>query len=273
MATTYWLYDTILYIYALSLLFYFSDFVDANRRAKRMGAGLLVFVWVLQTAFVLERIWEHMDMTLFSRFEYWLGVSWLLLTASLVISRFFRIEFIVFLVNLIGFSVLALNLFSNQNSEIPLEPWKLAQELLILHISLVLCSFAALAIAAVFSGMYLFLHGRLKSRKWSRSLARLPSLDQLDRFSYRLVLIGVPLLALSLSVAVSSVIVEDRLNYLFDWKVITSFVALIFYGFYLFKRAVQHKPGMEAARWNLICFALLVLNTMINPISDFHRWS
>ena len=202
-------YDSILYIYALSLLFYFSDFVDANRRAKRVGAGLLVFVWVLQSGFVLFRVWGHMNMTLFSRFEYWLGVSWMLLTASLVISRFFRIEFIVFLVNLIGFSVLALNLFSSPTSEIPLAPWKLANELLFVHITLVLCSFAALAISAVFSGMFLFLHRRLKSRKWTRSVARLPSLEQIDRFTYRLIVIGVPLLALSLSVAVSSVIVEN----------------------------------------------------------------
>ncbi|PLT46950.1 HemX protein, negative effector of steady-state concentration of glutamyl-tRNA reductase [Paenibacillus pasadenensis] len=270
---TYWFYDSLLYIYALSLLFYFSDFVDSNRRAKRMGAGLLVFVWVLITGVVLYRIWAHMDMTLFSRFEYWLGVSWLLLTASLVISRFFRIEFIVFLVNLIAFSVLALNLFSDPSAEIPLAPWKLAQELLILHISLVLCAFSLLAISAVFAGMYLFLHGRLKTRRWSRGVARLPSLEQLDRFSYRLVLFGVPLLALSLSVAVVSVVVEGRLGYLLDWKVVSSFAALGLYAYDLFRRAVKRRPALQSARWNLICFAMLVLNTLINPASNFHRWS
>ncbi|MGU3473037.1 cytochrome c biogenesis protein CcsA [Paenibacillus sp. D51F] len=265
------IYDTILYLYALSLLFYFSDFVDANRRAKRMGAGLLVFVWVLQTGYVLYRIWSHLDMTLFSRFEYWLAVSWLLLTTSLVISRFFRIEFIVFLVNIIGFGVLALNLFSGPSRGIPLPDWKLANELLILHISLVLCSFAALAISSVFSGMYLFLHGRLKSRKWNRTTARLPSLEQADRFAYRLVMIGVPLLALSLSVAVALVIVENRFQYLLDWKVITSFAVLILYSFYLIQKKILRKTALETARWNVFCFAFLVLNTMISPASDFHR--
>ncbi|MGO4376255.1 cytochrome C assembly protein, partial [Paenibacillus sp. MCAF20] len=33
------LYDAILYVYALSLLFYFSDFMNASRKAKRIGTG------------------------------------------------------------------------------------------------------------------------------------------------------------------------------------------------------------------------------------------
>ncbi len=52
MVTRSWLFDAMIYMYALSLLFYFSDFANANRSAKRMGTGLLLFVWVLQTAYL-----------------------------------------------------------------------------------------------------------------------------------------------------------------------------------------------------------------------------
>ncbi len=113
MVTQNFLYDAILYIYALSLLFYFSDFMNASRRAKRIGTGLLIFVWVLQTGYLVSRIVSHLQMTAVTAFEYWLGFSWLLVTISLVISRFIKIDFVVFFVNVISFAVLALNLYSN----------------------------------------------------------------------------------------------------------------------------------------------------------------
>ncbi|AJY76046.1 cytochrome c biogenesis protein CcsA [Paenibacillus beijingensis] len=271
MFSKYWFYDAILYVYALSLLFYFSDFVDANRRAKRIGAGLLVFVWILQTGFLLVRIVSHFDMTLFSRFEYWFGVSWLLVTVSLVISRFFRIEFIVFLVNVIGFGVLALNLFTNPNAKVKPAAWETTRELLIVHISLITCSFAALTIGAVFSGMYLFLHRRLKFKKWSQTLLRLPSLELIDRYAFRWVLVGMPLLALSLSVAVALIVLEGRWNYLLDWKVISSFSALAMYCVYLIQRVLLERTGWQTAQWNLVCFAFLIVNSLINPMSKFHQ--
>lgn len=89
MLTNSWIYDAIIYTYALSLLFYFSDTVGRNRRAKRMGTGLLVFVWVLQTIFLVVRIIRHQDVPIISSFEFMFLFSWLLVTASLAINRFF----------------------------------------------------------------------------------------------------------------------------------------------------------------------------------------
>ncbi len=39
--------------------------------------------------------------------------SWLIVTISLLINRFFRIELFVFFVNVLGFAILALNVFGN----------------------------------------------------------------------------------------------------------------------------------------------------------------
>lgn len=270
MFSRYWFFDAILYVYALSLLFYFSDVMDANRRAKRIGTGLLVFVWILQTVLLVARIWSHFDLTLFSRLDYWFGLSWLLVTVSLVFNRFFRIEFIVFLVNVIGFGMLAFNLFTNPKADIKPAAWETARELLVVHISLITCSFAALTIGAIFSGMYLFLHRRLKFKKWSQTLFRLPSLEVIDRYAFRWVLVGLPLLALSLSVAVALIVMEGRLNYLLDWKVVSSFAALAMYSIYLIQRTLLVRTGSQTAQWNLVCFAYLIINSLINPMSKFH---
>lgn len=89
MVTNSWIYDAIIYTYALSLLFYFSDVVGMNRKAKRMGTGFLIFVWVLQTVFMAVRMVRHQDVPVFSSFEFMLLFSWLLVTVSLIISSFF----------------------------------------------------------------------------------------------------------------------------------------------------------------------------------------
>lgn len=265
-----WLYDAILYIYALSLLFYFSDFMDANRRAKRIGTGLLIFVWILQTLFLITRIVTHLDLTSISTFEYWLGFSWMLVTISLVISRFFKIEFIVFLVNLVGFSVLALNLYSSPGNEGLIEISTTTRELLFIHISLILCAYAALTIGAIFSGMYLFLHGQLKGKRWSKYVRRFPSLDTIERYSDRAIIIGVPLLAMSLSVAVTLLLVEGKPSLLLDWKVLTSFAALVMYVVYVIQRSLLNRPGTQLARFQISAFIVLILNLLSNYFSTFH---
>ncbi|GLX69551.1 cytochrome c biogenesis protein CcsA [Paenibacillus glycanilyticus] len=265
-----WLYDAILYIYALSLLFYFSDFMDANRRAKRIGTGLLIFVWILQTVILVWRLVTHFEETAISSFEYWLGFSWLLVTISLVISQFFKIEFLVFVVNLISFSVLALNLYSRPGMEGQFGVSQAMRDLLIVHISLVLCAYAALTIGSVFAGMYLFLHKQLKGKRWTPFTRRLPSLDTIERFSDRAIIIGVPLLAMSLSVAVTVLLAEGRPKLLLDWKVLTSFATLIFYVNYIIQRAMLRRPGKQLARIHLIAFVMLLINLLSNSLSTFH---
>ncbi|WP_141504138.1 cytochrome c biogenesis protein CcsA [Paenibacillus luteus] len=270
MVTQNFLYDAILYVYALSLLFYFSDFMNASQRAKRMGTGLLIFVWVLQTGYLVSRVILHLQMTTVTPFEYWLGFSWLLVTISLVISRFIKIDFIVFFVNVIGFAVLALNLYSNPGKGESLELWKATRELLYIHISLILCAYAALTLGALFAGMYLFLHNQLKRKRWTSVVRRLPSLDTIERYGDRAVIVGVPLLAMSLAIAVTSLLVEGRATLLLDWKVLSSFATLVMYVIYVYQRAMLRRPGLQLARLYIFSFGLLLLNLLSNYFSSFH---
>ncbi|MCA0755290.1 cytochrome c biogenesis protein CcsA [Paenibacillus sp. N4] len=270
MVTQSLIYDAILYIYALSLLFYFSDFMNASRKAKRMGTGLLIFVWVLQTGYLVYRMITHLQSVNVTPFEYWLGFSWLLVTISLVISRFIKIDFVVFFVNVVGFAVLALNLHSSTGAGESLELWKTTRELLYIHISLVLCAYAALTLGALFASMYLFLHSQLKRKRWSSFVRRLPSLDLIERYGDRAVIVGVPLLAMSLAIAVTSLLVEGRASLLFDWKVLTSFAALIMYVIYVYQRAMLKRTGPQLARLYIAAFGMLALNLVSNYFSSFH---
>lgn len=270
MGTANWLYDTILYVYALSLLFYFSDFMNASRRAKRIGTGLLIFVWVLQTGYLVMRLISHLDLSQITAFEYWLCFSWLLVTASLVMSRFYSIDYIVFFVNVVAFAVLALNLYAGAAVGNGYEVGQTTRELLYVHISLILCAYAALTFGALFSGMYLFLHHRLKSKRWSKFVRRYPSLGMIERFSDRAVMIGVPLLAMSLAIAVTSLLVEGRVILLLDWKVLTSFAALVMFVVYVYQRAIQKRTGDQLAKLYLAAFVVLLLNLASSTLSTFH---
>ncbi|MCS7458748.1 cytochrome c biogenesis protein [Paenibacillus doosanensis] len=274
MVTKSWLYDATIYIYALSLLFYFSDFVGPNRSAKRMGTGLLSFVWILQTVYLVVNLVWHDRSTAFSMFETLFMLSWLLVTVSLVVNRFFRIELFVFIVNVIGFTVLALNFFSNPKVSPTLASWNINDEVLFIHISFSLASYVAFVVAAVFSGMYLFLHRQLKEKKWTKLMQRLPSLDKTDYYSFVSVVIGTPLLLFGMSLGVVWISLQHDLTLFFDPKVINSWFVLLAYIFYLFQRLLLKTPGYKLALWNLAAFFIMALNFVFaNFYSSFHQWS
>ncbi len=267
------MYDLIIYIYALSLLFYFTDVVSKNDGAKRMGAGLLVFVWVLQTLFFFVRMYEHRYMPLLTMFEILFFFSWLLVTVSIVASRFYPLGFAVFFVNVFGFTILVLNLMSDPG--VAPSAFAASEELLWLHIALALFSYAAFALSAVLSGLYLFLYRRLKGKRWSLALNRLPSLESMERHMSLYALVGLPMLILSLSLGSVWMVLEyqSAAALFFDFKVFGTLAVLLSYGWlFVLKRKFQ-TPGNRLALWNLASFGILLANfAFSNFFSSIHPW-
>lgn len=267
-----WIYDSVVYIYALSLLFYFSDFLSENRKAKQLGTGLLVFVWLLSGGFLIVRLISEMRMPVFqfSTFDILQLFSWLLITVSFIVSRYYKIKLIVFFVNVIGFSVFALNMYSSSDEGRTLELWHTTRELLYVHISLVISAYAVLTIGALLSVMYLIVHSSLKSKKGIRWLRQFPSLEVLERSIERLVIIGVPLLIMSLAIATISVVVEGKAYLLLDVQIATSLCALGVYGYYIYERSVNRKSGMEMAKLYLLAYAIQIINMLSTEYSSLH---
>jgi HemX protein len=272
MLTQDWLTDAVLYVYALSLLFFVSDAASGNRNARKAGTGLLVFVWVLQTAFLLFLLVHRFSMSQISPREYLFFVSWLLVSASFIVNRWIRAELLVLLVNAVGFAVLALNLLQRPSRGMSLSAWEVARRLLVLHIGLITLAFAILTVAGILSGMYLFLHARLKKKRWTPMMSRMPSLESIDLYAFRAGLIGVSLLFLSLSTGAAALIQDGRAGLLLDEKVLLSFAAGLLYIIYLFRRMASSDDGTRLARWNLLGYALLIAGFFANSGSTFHRW-
>lgn len=270
MITQMWMYDAIVYIYALSLLFYFSDYMRSNQNAKRMGTGLLCLVWFLQSLFFADRIVELRYMPVFTLFETLFFYSWLIVTFSLVMNWFIRIDLLTFFLNLIGFTISALNLFGYPQATATLPQWETTDELLFIHITLAIGSYVAFSIAAIFSGMHLFLHRRLKGKQWTAMMKRLPSIDRIEGYTFFAVSVGVPLLVLSLALGVVELFLLSDLQLLLDPKVLISMLILAAYAFYLFIRLGLKAPGNQLAKWNLAAFSIVFLNIIISSFSRFH---
>ncbi|MFI2858134.1 cytochrome c biogenesis protein CcsA [Paenibacillus sp. JSM ZJ436] len=271
-----YMYDIGIYIYALSLLFYISDCVHRNRTAKRTGAGLLAVAFAVQLLVTGVRLVGDSALPVLTTFDFLLFCSLSLTLTSLVITFMKRADLAPVILGIAGFCVTVFNRMIITTGFKPMEMWGMwssVKGLLVLHITLASVSFTALMVGAAFAGMYLFLHSRLKTKKWNSLIRRLPSLEMLDRYSYAAILFGILLLVLSLTIAVISLIQEGQLSLLWDLKVITTFIVLCVYLNYFVRRTIQRRSGLETARWALIGLVFIVINFLLNAWSGFHGWS
>lgn len=267
------IYDTGIYIYALSLLFFFSDCIRRNSSAKRLGTGLLIIVLVLLCTVLGVRTWQEHVVPIVTFYDFLFMFAFILVVASLLMSFFQKSEFTVLLFSVIGFCILVFNHLWLDFGNNPLSNWEGVHGLLLFHIILANLSVVSFTGAAVFAGMYLFLHNKLKNKKWNDTMRRLPSLEMMDKLSYYGMLIGTPLLAISLIVAVLSVIAEGRLELLWDFKVVTTFMGLGIFSYYFVKRRSKQNSGVMMSKWALIGYVFIIINLLLNSWSNFHWWT
>jgi HemX protein len=266
------IYDAIIYIYAGSVLLYFADFLNSSRKVNRIAFWLLAVVWALQSVFFVMSMLEKDYFPVLTLFETLFFYSWILVTLSLVINYFFRVDLFVFFTNVIGFSILAFNFFSNQSAS-PLVAEQLTSELLFIHISLALLSYGAFSLSFIFSLMYAVEDRMLKQKIWNEWLRRLPGLGLLDLYSYRLNMVGVPLLIMSIILGAIWANLKEIHNFWLDPKVFMSDGVLIAYSLYLYQRVTYGWYGKKLALWNIGAFMLVLLNYLVSgSVSSFHQW-
>ncbi|CAM3737694.1 cytochrome c biogenesis protein CcsA [Cohnella lubricantis] len=272
MLTNDWLSDAVLYIYALSLLFFVSDAAYGKRNGKRIGTGLLVFVWILQTGFLLDLLLTRFFIPQVTLQDYIFFIAWVFVSFSLVLNLFVRAELLVLLVNVVGFAILSVTLMERPKQHLPLAPGEAAHRLLIAHIALITVAFVLLTVAGLLCAMLLFLNDRLKRKKWGSIMSRMPSLTSIDRYAYFSAVIGAPLLLLSLSTGTAALIIEGNYADLADEKVLLAFASAAVYLFFLLRRMANKGDIPQLSRWHLAAYILLVIDFFANWFSSFHRW-
>ncbi|UOF90184.1 cytochrome c biogenesis protein [Fodinisporobacter ferrooxydans] len=266
------LYDWITFFYAVSVFLYFIDFIQPSRRANRYAFWTLAVVWGLQTIFFIERMRALNYVPVFTTFEATIFFAWLLNTFALIINYLYKMELFTFLVNIIGFAFVAFDIFARKGATQLSAPMQ--GDLLVIHVSMALISYAAFSLACIVSIMYLFQHYMLKLKKWTPFFRRLPALERLDNLSFQMVKLGFPTLLIAMILgAIWYRVVFGHFLWL-DAKPLVSLLLLIVYGVYLYLRVVLGWAGRRLAWLNVLGFCIVIVNYVLvgKFMSNFHKW-
>lgn len=267
------LHELTVVIYALSVLLYFFDFLHHNRKANRIAFWLLAFVWVLQTFFLSYYMIKTGKFPVLTIFEGLYFYAWVLVTLSLGINRLLKVDFIVFFTNILGFIVIVIHTFAPFQYASHVIGKQLVSELLLIHITMAILSYGAFSLSFVFSLLYLIQYDLLKRKKWGTRLLRLADLSKLERTSYILVVIGVPMLMLSLILGLQWAFLKVPGMPWYDMKIIGSFILLAAYSIFLYLRIAKNLVGRQLALWNTASFLFVLINFFFfGQLSSFHFW-
>ncbi|MFO1443119.1 cytochrome c biogenesis protein CcsA [Bacillus sp. Bva_UNVM-123] len=267
------LHEVTVVLYAFCILLYFVDFLTSNRKANRTAFWLLAFVWILQTIFFLLFMLKTGRFPFLTIFEGLYFYAWVLVTLSLVINRFLKMDFIIFFTNVLGFSIIAIHTFAPIHFESEVMVQQLISELVLIHITIGILSYGAFSLSFVFSLLYLIQYDLLKRKKWGKTLIRLADLSSLEKMSYVLNIIGVPMLMISLILGTQKAILTVPEMIWYDSKVIGSFIVLAIYSIYLYLKVGKGMTGKNLALWNIASFLFVLINFFLfGKLSNFHFW-
>ena len=178
------LYEFMIIIYAISLCLYFFDYLKKNMLVRRTAFWFISAVWVLQTSFLILFMLEEKRFPILTLFEGIYFYGWLLTSLSIVLHCIARVDIPVVFMNIIGFIFVTITLFNSEGSTNVMSEI-IVSEMLMIHISLAILSYAMFTLTFVFSMLYLILYRLLKDKKFSGIWARLPSLGQTSNWNDR----------------------------------------------------------------------------------------
>jgi HemX protein len=268
------LHELTVILYAISVLLYFVDFLQHNRKANRIAFWLLAFVWLLQTVFLILYMLKTGRFPVLTIIEGLYFYAWVLVTLSLVINRLLRVDFIVFFTNILGFGIMAIHTFAPMQIDSTVMGEQLISELLLIHITMAILSYGAFSVSSVFSLLYLIQYDLLKRKKWGTRLIRISDLSKLEHFSYILIIIGVPMLILSLILGVQWAFLKVPDMNWYDSKVLGSFTVLGIYSVILYLRTRRDLSGKQLSLWNIASFLIVLINFFLfGQLSTFHLWN
>ncbi|WP_188206301.1 cytochrome C assembly family protein [Alkalibacillus aidingensis] len=264
-------YEIIVLLYGLSLVCYFYDFVKRDRKANHMAFWLLLLVWGLQTIFLFTKIYITGALPVFNIIEGLYFYTWLILLVSIVINYFFKMDLIVFVINVIGFSMMLGFLVSSHMQQEMVLSERFISELLLSHIVLAFIAYILFTLSFAFSVLYLLQFHLLKRKKALQLLKRIGNLGQLENLSFILIVLGIPMLSISLMIGISWAYSTDDLFYWLDAKTLGSFAVIVIYSCILYMKTIKKKVGRSIAIFNSIAFLFLLINYVISSVfSNFH---
>jgi len=131
-------------------------------------------------------------------------------------------------------------------------PEILQSKLFSLHVVFIVLGYSALAVAAVYSVLYLLLYRQMRNKTFGLVFRRMPPLETLDNMNFNALLVGFPFLLLATLLGTL---------WQFDARLVVSGVALVVYGGAIALRTLQGRRGSRLAYSSLAGFAILLFLT------------
>ncbi|WP_033541105.1 cytochrome C assembly family protein [Planococcus sp. CAU13] len=267
------LHEAMVILYAVSLVFYFLDYIYKEKRAARIAMSLLGAVWLLQTVFLGFYIWETQRFPILTLFEGIYFYAWLLVTLSLILRIFYRFDLAVFFLNIIGFIFITIHTFAPVQIDRSPVGEALISELLLIHISFAILSYAAFSLSFVFSLLHVLQYRMLKKKKWTKQWGSLPSLGQTEKGMTISIGVGISLLFVSLVLGFQWAYIALVDFSIFDLKIVGSFILVVVYSVILWRHRKGTLNGMAYSMAHIYAFLVLLINFFLGSrLSEFHFW-
>lgn len=266
------LYEFMVVLYAIGIIFYFIDYFYKQVKIRRYAFWLISTVWVLQTLFFLLYIVETKRFPILSLADGIYFYAWLLVTLSIILHCIVKVDLPVFFINVLGFIFVTIHLFVPERTENSLIE-SLESEMLFIHIIFAIISYAAYTLSFVFSVLYLILYRILKEKKISKLWSRLPDLNQMGNWMTYSILVGVPIMLISLLLGLEWAFLKlDSLS-LLDMKIVVSFIITFVYFIILILNRSKKLTGLNYAWVQIYAFLLVIINFFLgSKLSNFHIW-
>lgn len=260
-------HEVTLLIYLLSISCYFYDFFKKNHKIRTSGFYTLGIVWLLQTISLSLYINMARSVPLGSVFDVFYFLNWMILSISIVISVVKQLDFSIFLFNAIGFVVMSIHTFRPNETYIRDAAFNVNHELLIIHVSLAIISYALFSLAFVNGVLYVLQYRNLKHKHFDQKYFRIGSVYSLEKMTFYSTVIGLVILIIGVILGAQWGFQTIGFNILLDPKVVSSIIVMICYGIYILLRTRKWVSPLNHVLFNMLIYLFSMFNLLF--ISHF----
>lgn len=251
------LFDLALLAYLSATVLALAHLIQRREVSYRAASLLTQAAWVIHTLALVVRGIELNRPPLSTLAEAMSVVSWAAVLFTLWAERQYQVKvlsaFVLPLVTVLGVSAAWLPPGFTDLAPALRSAW------IWVHVILAMLGISAFVLNFVGGVMYLLQERQLKTKRPGVLYYRLPSLETLDRLTYRTLTLGFPFLTLGLFLGALWARTAWGSLFTFDPLAVFSFIAWLVYAATLSGRAVAGWRGRRAAYWAVVGFSALVL--------------
>jgi len=246
-----------LLIYAISGGFYIKREFFSDPKSKNHWTANLLYVGIaIHTFGLLAMILETGYLPIKNLYETLVLLSWTIIAIYILVEYLYKIKILgAFILPFNSLLLLYTNFLPNKVDNLPVGMrgiW------LSIHTSVIFISYGVFTLAFCVSLLYLIQEHQLKEKKTSVFYYRLPPLGKLDSLSYRLVMLGFPLL--TIGILTGALWSGQILGTYWEWNSKQIWITLVWliYAVYLHNRYSDIWRGKKSAYITVLGFLTIL---------------